>query len=122
MSSMQYSIDLKNNLIYCEFKGLVLAEDLIKYIVEIRHDPDFHSGLSTIVDIRESTFSEKPMEMYKIAEFVKNSEQERGKFKLAVIADSSNAHYAELYAALSDEGHAKVCSNAEVAKTWIELN
>ena len=120
MTKMQYSIDLDKNIILCEYSGRIDAEKMIKHIAEIRNDPDFHSRLNTISDIRKATFPKGFFEINTIVDFVKQSSPVRGNFKLALIVEQSTIESAKLYEVLSTEGHVKVCFDMVEAKAWVD--
>lgn len=116
---MQYSIDLKKNIILCEFTGHLPANAVIQNIMKIKDDPNFHYKLNTIANIQNASLSRGFLEMNMIANFIKTISQDRDDFKLALIAARSNAESAHLYKAISKDGHAKVCFSLNEAEEWV---
>jgi hypothetical protein len=121
MADMQYSIDLDKSIILCEYSGRIEAKKIISHIIMIRNDPNFHSGLNTISDIRKATLSKGFSEMNAIADFVKSTSQVRGNFKIAFMVEQSTSDSAELYKSLSMDSHAKLCFDMKEAEAWVSI-
>ena len=119
MSNMKYSINLEQNIINCEFNGLINPKDLVAFITDIRNDPSFHKKLNTIADFRNATISKDYIEISMIADYVQATAKERGDFKLAVICGPEVINSASLFKSLASDKHIKVCINDTEANEWV---
>ncbi|MCW8899238.1 MAG: hypothetical protein OQK75_04335 [Gammaproteobacteria bacterium] len=119
MTNMNYSINLNKQTIYCKFEGKIEPEALVKFISEIRSNPEFHNGLNTIADFQEANISEDYMEINMLADYIINNATNRGDFKLAVICGPETINSVTLYKILTSDKHVKACLNEQEALDWV---
>jgi len=116
---MNYFINLDKNIIYCSLNGIILIDDLLRFIRTIRSDVRFHNGLNTISDIRNAKLPKGFLDMNTLTEFVEACLVQRSKFKLALITSDESTDSANLFKALSNKSLVRECFTIEDAETWV---
>jgi len=120
MAELNFSIDTEKKIINGVFKGHIQSEDLIKYILTLREDPDFNTDLNTIADFREASFSQGYTEIAKVADFMRSISPSRGDFRLSILVKTpSQNRSANLYTVIANDENVKVFNCQKQAEEWV---
>jgi hypothetical protein len=119
MDHMSYRIDLQQNIVFGEFRGLVISKYVLELIQEIRNDPDYHKDLNTIFNICEAEIADGFLEINAVAQYLKETIKERSNYKLALLTCKENLKNIALFKALMKSNNIRACLTLEEAIAWV---
>ncbi len=96
MATMNYSLDLENNYTLAEFIGELSTDEFITHIATMRKHPDFKPSLNSIADLRKADMKHHFSEASTLTDFIRDTHDFRGHFKLALIVGDKSIDWASL--------------------------